>query len=168
MYTCPMHPEIRRIGPGSCPICGMALEPVATGEIEDDSELRKVRRKFWIAAALSGPLVLVAMLPHLMNLHFSGGAAALLRATEVLLSLPVVGWAALDYYRRGWQGIRNRSPNMYTLIGLGVIVAYLYSLVATFAPATFPAQMRDEHGMVGVYFEVAAVIIALVLLGEWL
>jgi P-type Cu+ transporter len=168
MYTCPMHPEIRQIGPGSCPICGMALEPVEPSEVDDDSDLRRVRGRFWIAAVLSGPLVLVAMLPHLMNLHLSSGVATLLRAAEVILSLPVVGWAALDYYRRGWQGIRNRSPNMYTLIGLGVIVAYLYSLVATFAPATFPAQMRDEHGMVGVYFEVAAVIIALVLLGEWL
>jgi len=168
IYTCPMHPEIRQVGPGSCPICGMALEPLMPTDVEDDGELRSVRRRFWISAALAVPVVAVAMLPHVLMLHLSSGGAWLLRTIEIGLSAPVVGWAGLDYYRRGWLGIRNRSPNMYTLIGLGVIVACLFSFAATFAPAAFPAQMRDAHGMVGVYFEVAAVIITLVLLGEWL
>jgi Cu+-exporting ATPase len=106
--------------------------------------------------------------PHLIDLALSDTAARWLRAAELLLSAPVVLLAALDYYRRGWTGVLNRSPNMYTLIGLGVAVAFLYSLVATFAPQAFPREMRDHHGMVGVYFEVASAIIALVLLGEWL
>jgi len=168
LYTCPMHPQIRQAGPGHCPICGMALEPVMPSEEQDDSELRSVRRRFWFAAALALPVVAIAMLPHLFDLHLALGVARTLRGAELLLSAPVVTWAAADYYRRGWAGVMNRSPNMYTLIGLGVAVAYVYSLFATFAPETFPPDMRDEHGMVGVYFEVAAVIIALVLLGEWL
>jgi len=168
IYTCPMHPEVRQVGPGSCPKCGMALEPEMPSEHEDDSELRAVRRKFWIALILAVPLVLVAMLPHLFDLGMSQAAAARLRIAELLLSAPIVLWAGLDYYRRGWMGVRNRAPNMYTLIGLGVCVAFVYSLIATFSPGVFPPQMRDEHGSVGVYFEVAGAIIALVLLGEWL
>ena len=168
IYTCPMHPQIRHEGPGSCPICGMALEPEVPAATEDHSELNAVKRKFWFATALSAPVVAVAMLPHLLDLHLSDGTSRMLRYLELTLTLPVVVWAGLDYYRRGWRGVLNRSPNMYTLIGLGVLVAYLYSLVATFAPLRFPSAMRDSHGMVGVYFEVAAVIIALVLLGEWL
>ncbi|HET7809973.1 MAG TPA: copper-translocating P-type ATPase [Steroidobacteraceae bacterium] len=168
VYTCPMHPQIRQDGPGNCPICGMALEPLTPAATDDDTGLRAVKRKFWIAASLSAPVVLLAMLPHVMDLHFSPGTARLSRYAELVLTLPVVGWAALDYYRRGWQGITHRSPNMYTLIGLGVLVAYVFSLFATFMPGSFPAGMRDEHGMVGVYFEVAASIVALVLLGEWL
>lgn len=168
IYTCPMHPEVRQVGPGSCPICGMALEPEMPTEHEDDTELRHVRRKFWISLALALPVVGLAMLPHLLNLHFSQTAAQVLRGAELLLSAPVVLWAALDYYRRGWMGVLNRSPNMYTLIGLGVIVAFAYSVVATVFPQVFPIEMRDAHGMVGVYFEVASAIIALVLLGEWL
>ncbi len=168
IYTCPMHPEVRQVGPGTCPICGMTLEPLIPTEVDDDSALLKVKRHFWSSAALSVPVVLIAMLPHMLDLHLTLGAERLLRATELLLTLPVVAWAGADYYRRGWLGIVNRSPNMYTLIGLGVLVAYVYSLFATFAPSAFPPEMRDSHGMVGVYFEVAAVIIALVLLGEWL
>ena len=168
IYTCPMHPQIRQHGPGSCPICGMALEPLFPTGLEDDSELRAVCRKFWIATALAVPVVVIAMLPHLMKLHLSPLTAEVLRYAELWLTLPVVLWAGASYYRRGWQGVRNRSPNMYTLIGLGVAVAYAYSLFATFMPSGFPPDMRDEHGMVGVYFEVAAAIIALVLLGEWL
>lgn len=168
IYTCPMHPEIRQVGPGHCPICGMALEPEMPSEHEDDSELIGVRRKFWIALALSLPVVAIAMIPHAFNLHFSQPTAAVLRGLEIILSAPVVLWAALDYYKRGWLGIVNRSPNMYTLIGLGVCIAFIYSIVATFMPAAFPPEMRDEHGMVGVYFEVASAIVALVLLGEWL
>ncbi|HKZ73475.1 MAG TPA: HAD-IC family P-type ATPase, partial [Steroidobacteraceae bacterium] len=168
VYTCPMHPEIRQLGPGSCPICGMALEPLMPTDAEDDTEVRAVWRRFWISFALSVPLVLIAMMPHLAGLQPTHGMAQALRWAELLLGAPVVLWAGAGYYRRGWLGVVNRSPNMYTLIGLGVIVAYLYSLFATFVPAGFPPEMRDEHGMVGAYFEVAAVIIALVLLGEWL
>ncbi|MEJ0038048.1 MAG: copper-translocating P-type ATPase [Gammaproteobacteria bacterium] len=168
IYTCPMHPQIRQVGPGTCPICGMALEPLMPTEAEDDGELRAVKRRFWISAALSLPVVAIAMLPHVLDLHLSPSVARVLRGAELLLTLPVVTWAGADYYRRGWLGVLNRSPNMYTLIGLGVLVAYLYSLLATFVPGSFPPEMRDAHGMVGVYFEVAAAIIALVLLGEWL
>ncbi len=167
IYTCPMHPEIRQAGPGSCPICGMALEPLIP-TTADDGELPAVRRRFWISAAFSIPLIAVAMIPHLLALHLSPAGSWTLRGLEIFLSLPVVAWIGLDYYKRGWTGIRNRSPNMYTLIGLGVLVAFLYSLVATIIPGTFPQAMRDAHGMVGVYFEVAAAIITLVLLGEWL
>jgi Cu+-exporting ATPase len=168
IYTCPMHPQVRQAGPGHCPICGMTLEPEMQSEQEDDTELRRVRGRFWIALAFTVPVVAIAMVPHLFDLGLSDTAARWLRAAELLLSAPVVLWAALDYYRRGWTGVLNRSPNMYTLIGLGVAVAFLYSLVATFAPQAFPREMRDHHGMVGVYFEVASAIIALVLLGEWL
>ena len=168
IYTCPMHPEVRQVGPGNCPICGMALEPEMPTEHEDDTEINRVRNKFWIAFALTLPVVAIAMLPHLFDITLSTTAAGWLRGAELLLSAPVVLWAALDYYRRGWMGVMNRSPNMYTLIGLGVAVAFIYSLVATLAPQVFPAEMRDHHGMVGVYFEVASAIIALVLLGEWL
>jgi len=168
IYTCPMHPQIRQSGPGNCPICGMALEPLIPAAREDDSELRTVRQRLWLAAALTIPVVLVAMLPHLFDVHFSPAASAALRTSELLLTLPVVLWIGADYYRRGWRGIVNRTPNMYTLIGLGVLVAWLFSLVATFAPDWFPPEMRDGHGQVGVYFEVSAAIITLVLLGEWL
>lgn len=168
IYTCPMHPEIRQVGPGHCPICGMALEPEMPTEHADESELIGVRRKFWVALALSLPVVAIAMIPHLFDLHLSQTTAGVLRGLEMILSAPVVLWAALDYYKRGWLGIVNRSPNMYTLIGLGVCIAFIYSIVATFVPAVFPPEMRDEHGMVGVYFEVASAIVALVLLGEWL
>ena len=167
VYTCPMHPQIRQVGPGNCPICGMVLEPEVPTE-ENDSDLRRVRNKFWIALALTLPVVLIAMVPHLFDLGLSATAARWSRTIELLLATPVVLWAALDYYRRGWMGVVNRSPNMYTLIGLGVAVAFFYSIAATFAPQAFPSEMRDHHGMVGVYFEVAAAIIALVLLGEWL
>jgi Cu+-exporting ATPase len=136
---------------------------------KDDSELQKVKKKFWFAAALSVPVrgdcdasasVRICIL--------AAPAVWFLRYTELALTAPVVLWAGADYYRRGWRWIVNRSPNMYTLIGLGVLVAYAFSLFATFAAGSFPPEMRDAHGMVGVYFEVAAVIIALVLLGEWL
>jgi Cu+-exporting ATPase len=168
IYTCPMHPEIRQAGPGSCPICGMALEPLMPTDSEDGSVLDAVKRKFWISAALSLPLVAIAMVPHLLDLHLPDSTARLLRHLELTLSAPVVFWAGVDYYQRGWKGVLSRTPNMYTLIGLGVLVAYAFSLFASFAPSAFPPQMRDAHGMVGVYYEVAAVIIALVLLGEWL
>ncbi len=168
IYTCPMHPQVRQVGPGNCPICGMALEPEMPAEHADQSEAEAVRRKFWIALVLTVPVVAIAMMPHLLNLALPFAMARLLRGVELLLSAPVVLWAALDYYRRGWLGVKSRSPNMYTLIGLGVMVAFVYSIFATVAPQVFPVEMRDGHGMVGVYFEVASAIVALVLLGEWL
>ena len=168
IYTCPMHPEVRQIGPGHCPKCGMALEPLMPTEGGDDSEIRSVRRRFWIALTLAIPVMLIAMVPHLAGSVLDHTTAWTLRLLELALSAPVVLWAAVPYFRRGWLGAMHRTPNMYTLIGLGVIVAFAYSLIATFFPSQFPAPMRDQHGMVGVYFEVAAVIVALVLLGEWL
>jgi P-type Cu+ transporter len=168
IYTCPMHAQVRQLGPGNCPICGMALEPLLPAVTEDDGEVRAVRRRFLAALILSIPVVLVAMVPHLLQWPMSQTVAYVLRAVEVVFTTPVVLRAAADYYRRGWLGVVNRTPNMYTLIGLGVIVAYAFSLVATAIPSAFPSQMRAEHGMVGVYFEPAAVIVTLVLLGEWL
>jgi Cu+-exporting ATPase len=168
IYTCPMHPEIRQVGPGNCPKCGMALEPELPTEHVDDTELRSVRRKFWIALTLTVPVVIVAMAPHMLNLAISHSTAQLLRTIEMLLSVPVVLWAAAGYYKRGWMGVVHRAPNMYTLIGLGVCIAFGYSLIATFLPHVFPAELRDGHGMVGVYYEVASSIVTLVLLGEWL
>ena len=168
IYTCPMHPEIRHIGPGHCPKCGMALEPLMPTEVEDDGEIRRVRRRFWMATTLAIPVMLIAMAPHLLGWALDSATAWTLRTLELSLSAPVVLWAAAPYYRRGWLGVVKHVPNMYTLIGLGVMVAFTYSLIATFLPDEFPATMRDAHGMVGVYFEVAAVIVTLVLLGEWL
>ena len=167
IYTCPMHPEIRQLGPGTCPKCGMALEPLDPA-VADEGELRRVRRHALIAAALAVPLLLVAMGPHLFGLHFSTGVARGLRWIEWLLATPLVLWLGLEYYRRGWQGLRNAAPNMYTLIGLGVLVAYAVSLAAMIAPQLFPPAMRDMHGNVPLYFEAAGVIIALALAGEWL
>ncbi len=168
IYICPMHPQVRQQGPGSCPLCGMALEPEQPGADDDDSELRQVRRKFWIACALALPLLLISMGPHLGLWQPQPRTAWVLRWLELVLAAPLVLWLGLDYFRRGWLGVVNRSPNMYTLIGLGVSVAFVYSLIAMFAPGLFPAPMRDAHGDVAVYFEPAGVIIALVLLGEWL
>ena len=168
VYTCPMHPEVRQIGPGRCPKCGMALEPLMPAAVEDDHELAGVRRQLRIAVALALPLLLIAMVPHLTGMHVGARTAHVLRWLEFALSVPLVLWIGLDYYRRGWLGVVHRLPNMYTLIGLGVLVAFGYSVVATLAPSLFPAPMLQDHGMVGVYFEAAGVIVALVLLGEWL
>ncbi len=168
IYTCPMHPQIRQLGPGDCPICGMSLEPLVPTDSADDGELRGVRRRFWIALALALPTVLIAMTPHVLRLALPHAAAWILRLSELALSAPVVLWAAAPYYRRGWLGAVNRTPNMYTLIGLGVIVSFTYSVIATVFPDRYPPSMHDHDGMVGVYFEVAAAIVALVLLGEWL
>jgi Cu+-exporting ATPase len=167
VYTCPMHPEVRLSGPGHCPKCGMALEPLMPTETMDDTEIRSVRRRFWIALTLAIPVMLVGMVPHLFGSMLALATAWTLRVLELTLSAPVVLWAALPYYRRGWLGVAERAPNMYTLIGFGVMVAFTYSVIATFFPGQFPATMRDAHGMVGVYFEVAAAIVALALLGEW-
>jgi Cu+-exporting ATPase len=150
IYTCPMHPEVQQVGPGTCPKCGMALEPMLPADEEANAELASVRRRFWIATVLALPLLLVAMVPHLTGMHFDAITAQVLRWAELLLAAPLVLWLGRDYYRRGWLGVLNRSPNMYTLIGLGVLVAFVYSLVAMFAPALFPPRMRDANGMIGV------------------
>ncbi len=146
----------------------MALEPERPGAEEDDSELRDVRRRFLIASVLALPLLLIAMVPHLLGLHFNPPISTLLRWAEFLLATPLVLWLGRAYYARGWSGAISGSPNMYSLIGLGVIVAYAFSLVAMFAPGLFPPTMHDANGDVPFYFEAAGVIIALVLLGEWL
>ena len=168
-WTCPMHPEIVRDTPGSCPICGMALEPmVATTEGGEASpELRDMTRRFWFSAALTLPLVLIAMgefLPGAPTSRILSGRSRTI--LELLLATPICTWAAWIFYERAVQSIRNRSLNMFTLIGLGVFVAFGYSIVAALAPGIFPAAFRDEAGEVAVYFEAAAVIVTLILLGQ--
>lgn len=168
VYSCPMHPEIRRNGPGNCPKCGMKLQLTVPVSGAEDHDLREVKRKMMVAAALAILLLLIAMLPDAIGWTLSPMMARASRWIELLLCLPLVFWAGVDYYLRGWNGLKAGSPNMYTLISLGVLVAFFYSLIATFAPDWFPPAMRDMHGQIGVYFESAGVIIALVLLGEWL
>jgi Cu+-exporting ATPase len=166
LYTCPMHPEIEQDHPGTCPKCGMALEPkTVTAAPEDDSELRDMTRRFWFACALSIPLLLLAMLPMLgvpLDRWISPTASVWL---QFALAAPVVLWAGWPLLIRGWQSLVNRHLNMFTLIALGVGAAFLYSAVATALPQTIPEAFR-EHGHVPVYFEAAAVIVALVLLGQ--
>ena len=164
-YTCPMHPEILQIGPGSFPKCGMALVPMGGAE-EDDTELRDMTRRFWVSAALSLPLFFLAMAPMLgveQPLGLSPGVRGYL---EFVLGTPVVLWGGWPFFHKFALSLKNKSPNMYTLIGLGVGLAYLYSLFALFAPGLFPHEFREHAGTVGTYFEAAAVIVTLVLLGE--
>ncbi|RWP01611.1 heavy metal translocating P-type ATPase [Mesorhizobium sp.] len=167
-YTCPMHPEIIRDEPGSCPICGMALEPmgVPTGDEGPNPELVDFTRRFWVSAALSVPLLIIAMAP-MIGLTFEGLVKDRAKVwIELVLASPVVLWAAFPFFHRGWDSLVNRSPNMWTLISLGVGAAYLYSVVATLFPDIFPHQFRGHGGAVPVYFEAAAVIVALVFLGQ--
>ena len=163
-WTCPMHPQILRDGPGACPICGMALEPVVPTE-GDSPELKDFTHRMWISAAAAVPLVALTMgeLVGLPLRDWVGHTAA--PWIELILATPVVLWAAQPFFRRGWDSILNRSPNMWTLISLGVGAAYLYSIVATVAPGLFPEEYRMAHG-VGTYFEAAVVIVALVFLGQ--
>lgn len=167
IYTCPMHPEIRQIGPGSCPICGMALEPttVSLDQPEDQSEFLSMRKRFIVSATLSVPLLAIAMgLRHLVDIS---GSENYLSWLELALATPVVLWGAWPFFQKFWQSLRTRHLNMFTLIGLGVGVAYLYSLVAVLFPEIFPPSFRDpDSGLVGLYFEAAAVIVTLVLLGQ--
>ena len=167
-YTCPMHPEIIRDKAGDCPLCGMALVPIAgTGEA-DDSELRDLTRRFWLGAALSLPLVILAMAP-MIGVHEPFGLAPRLRGwIEFALGTPVVLWVGWPILRKFWSSLTHRAPNMYTLIGLGVGLAYLFSLAAVFLPGLFPDEFRMHDGAVGTYFEAAAVIVTLVLLGDLL
>jgi P-type Cu+ transporter len=165
-YTCPMHPEIVRDRPGNCPICGMALEPRTVTATEDNAELIDMKRRFWTSVVFTLPLLVVAM-GEMIGLHLDQFASARsLSWIELALASPVVLWGGWPFFVRGWQSIVNRSLNMFTLIALGVGVAYAYSLVATLAPDLFPASFRDMGGRVPVYFEPAAVIVALVLLGQ--
>ena len=163
-YTCPMHPEIVRIGPGTCPKCGMALEPMdIVAEEQVDPEYESMRKRFWVSAALSLPLLVLSMFGEMLGLRLQPGTK---NAIELLLATPVVLWCGWPFFQRFWASLVNRSPNMFTLIGLGTGAAYLYSVAATLFPQFFPASFRDMHGGVAVYFEAAAVIITLVLLGQ--
>lgn len=165
-YTCPMHPEIRKLGSGNCPICGMALEPVtATLENEDDIEYRMMLRHFWVSCIFSLPLLFIAMGGR--HLIHSQDLLIQMKWLELLLASPVVIWGGWPFFIRFWQSIVNQSLNMFTLIGLGVVVAYGYSLVAVLFPGLFPASFQDAMtGEVGLYFEAAAIIVTLVLLGQ--
>jgi Cu+-exporting ATPase len=166
LYTCPMHPEIVRDAPGSCPLCGMALVPIAgTGEA-DDSELRDLTKRFRVGAALSIPLVIVSMAP-MVGIPEPFGLAPRARGwVEFVLGTPVVLWVGWPILHKFWLSLTHRALNMYTLIGLGVGLAYLFSLAAVFIPGVFPMEFREHDGSVGTYFEAAAVIVTLVLLGD--
>lgn len=162
IYTCPMHPQIRQNQPGNCPICGMSLEPLLPElEEEENPELVDFQRRFWWTLPLTTVVTVLAMFGHNLNLLESQTQTWV----ELFLSLPIVIWAGWPFFHRGWQSIANRSPNMWTLIGLGTGAAFLYSVVATVAPQVFPASFMSM-GRIGVYFEAAAVIISLTLLGQ--
>ena len=178
-YTCPMHPEIVRAEPGSCPICGMALEPRTVTAEEDNPELRNMTRRFWISLALTAPLLAIAMGSMLWPHFFMGGIvvergdhavitpwSSILPWLELLLATPVVLWGGWPFFQRGWASLVNRSTNMFTLIAMGTGVAYLFSVVATLFPQIFPASFRTMSGRPDVYFEAAAAIVTLVLLGQ--
>ena len=178
-YTCPMHPEIVRAEPGSCPICGMALEPRTVTAEEDNPELRNMTRRFWISLALTAPLLAIAMGSMLWPHFFMGGIvvergdhavitpwSSILPWLELLLATPVVLWGGWPFFQRGWASLVNRSTNMFTLIAMGTGVAYLFSVVATLFPQIFPASFRTISGRPDVYFEAAAAIVTLVLLGQ--
>ena len=184
-YTCPMHPEIVRSDPGNCPICGMALEPRTVTVEEENPELRDMTRRFWISLALTAPLLAIAMgsmiWPHasiggdlsfdLAGMHLNSAAGSLLRWLELVLASPVVLWCGWPFFQRGWASIVNRSTNMFTLIAMGTGVAYLFSIVATLFPQIFPASFQSSSRMLmkgepDVYFEAAAAIVTLVLLGQ--
>jgi P-type Cu+ transporter len=165
-YTCPMHPEIRQAGPGSCPICGMALEPdVVSLDAAPNPELADMSRRFWIGAALSVPPVALEMGGHLAGPHGLIDPS-LSNWIQLVFATPVVLWAGWPFFVRGWQSLLTRNLNMFTLIAVGTGVAYLYSLIGTIVPQAFPPSFRDHDGAVAVYFESAAVIIVLVLLGQ--
>ena len=166
IWTCPMHPEIQRPGPGSCPICGMALEPVMpTASGGPSEEYRDMRRRFWIGLLLALPVVALEMGGHLTGLHQYVGRQTN-NWVQMLLATPVVLWAGWPFFERAWLSIRNKSLNMFTLIAMGTGVAWGYSMIAAILPQIFPAAFRAADGSVAVYFEAAAVITVLVLLGQ--
>ena len=167
-YVCPMHPQIVRSEPGSCPICGMALEPrTISAEPEENHELTDMTRRFWVGVALTIPVLVSAMADDIPGRPLEQLASPLFWTWfELILATPVIAWGGWPFFVRGWQSVVNRSLNMFTLIGLGVGVAYLYSLIAALFPEIFPASFRDAAGEVAVYFEAAAVIVTLVLLGQ--
>lgn len=166
IYTCPMHPEVRQIGPGSCPICGMALEPLAvSADSGPNPELADMTKRFWIGLVLALPVVALEMGGHLTDLHHLI-SAQISTWVQFALATPVVLWAGWPFFVRGWQSLRTLKLNMFTLIAMGTGVAWLYSVVATFAPGIFPEAFRTAEGTVAVYFEAAAVITVLVLLGQ--
>ncbi|WP_170168325.1 copper-translocating P-type ATPase [Pseudorhodoferax soli] len=165
-YTCPMHPQVRQIGPGTCPICGMALEPLLATEDQGESpELTDMRRRLWIGAVLTAPVFALEMGGHVFNIHHLI-AQQTSNWVQLLLATPVVLWAGWPFFARGAASIKNRSLNMFTLIALGTGAAWLYSIVATLMPQLFPQALRSDNGAVAVYFEAAAVITVLVLLGQ--
>lgn len=167
IYTCPMHPEVRQIGPGDCPKCGMALEPLDATAEQDDTELRDMTRRFWVSTALTAPLLIYVMGNMLFGHPFHRWISPTVSQwAEMVLATPVVLWCAWPFFVRGVRSIRTMTPNMWTLISIGVSLAYLYSVVATVSPTLFPESLRDQAGRVGVYFEAAAVIVTLVLLGQ--
>jgi Cu+-exporting ATPase len=165
IYTCPMHPEVRQVGPGSCPICGMALEPEQVS-LDDgpDPEMIDMTRRFWIALALTLPVFVIEMGSHLGLMHLVPPTWS--NWISFVLATPVVLWAGAPFFKRGWQSLVTRNLNMFTLIAMGTGVAYVYSVVGTLVPELFPPAFRDMHGAVAVYFEAAAVITVLVLLGQ--
>ena len=166
IYTCPMHPEIRQVGPGSCPICGMALEPeVASLDAGPNPELADMTRRFWIGTVLSIPPVVLEMGTHLVGAH-GWIDQTLSNWIQLVFATPVVLWAGWPFFVRGWQSLQTRNLNMFTLIAMGTGVAQLYSMIGTITPQVFPATFRDHGGAVAVYFEAAAVITVLVLLGQ--
>jgi Cu+-exporting ATPase len=169
VYTCPMHPEIEQIGPGTCPLCGMALEPKGVPVSDGPSEeYVDMRRRFALSALLTAPLFVMVMLRHFWPGPLEGLSHRGLDWSEFALATPVVLWGGWPFFVRGWQSVRNRYLNMFSLIALGTGVAWLYSIVALLAPGLFPASFKDAHGSVGLYFEAAAVIVTLVLLGQLL
>ena len=167
-YTCPMHPEIVQVGPGACPICAMALEPVVpTADSNPNPELIDMTRRFWAGAALAVPVMLLAMGDLLPGVDVADIIAPGVSVwVQLALATPVVVWAGWPFFERGWDSLMTRNLNMFTLIALGTGAAWLYSVVATIAPGEFPAAFRDGHGVVAVYFEAAATITVLVLLGQ--
>ena len=168
IYTCPMHPEIEQVGPGDCPICGMALEPkgVPTGDEGPNPELVDFRRRFAVGAALTVPLLVIAMGPMLGLPVEAWIGERTARWLELVLATPVVLWCGWPFLVRGWKSFRTMNLNMFSLIAMGVDAAYVFSVVAVLAPGLFPHGFRDHSGQVGVYFEAGAVIVVLVLLGQ--
>ena len=166
LYTCPMHPQIRQVGPGNCPICGMTLEPeLVSPKVAPNAELADMSRRFWLGLALAVPVFLLEMGGQITGLtHWLGQQTA--NGVQLVLATPVVLWAGWPFFERGWASIKSRNLNMFTLIAMGTGVAWVYSMVGTLLPSVFPSGMRASDGAVPVYFEAASVITVLVLLGQ--